>query len=99
MKNEQSSVVFRVPDFTDSDRIEYTDIEVIVEMDGDIRDTVQFVKTLERPLAAQMKAAGDTSRRESAKRVRTAAESETQSTLAAIQEEQEEAGAAMIRTS
>jgi hypothetical protein len=28
----------------------YTDIEVIVEMDGDIRDTVQLVKTLERPL-------------------------------------------------
>ena len=50
MKNEQSSVVFRVPDFTDSDGIEYTDIEVIVEMDGDIRDTVQLVKTLERPL-------------------------------------------------
>ena len=50
MKNEQSSVVFRVPDFTDSDRIEYTDIEVIVETDADIRDTVRLVKTLERPL-------------------------------------------------
>jgi hypothetical protein len=51
MKNEmQSSVVFRVPDFIDADGIEYTDIEVIVEMDGDIRDTVQLVKTLERPL-------------------------------------------------
>ncbi len=50
MKNEQSSVVFRVPDFTDADGIVYTDIEVIVEMDGDIRDTVQLVKTLERPL-------------------------------------------------
>jgi hypothetical protein len=46
----QSSVTFRVPDFVDDDGIEYTDIEVIVEMDGDIRDTVQLVKTLERPL-------------------------------------------------
>jgi hypothetical protein len=50
MKNEQSSVVFRVPDFIDADGIAYTDIEVIVEMDGDIRDTVQLVKTLDRPL-------------------------------------------------
>jgi hypothetical protein len=51
MSSEQtSSVVFRVPDFVDVDGIEYTDIEVIVEMDGDIRDTVQLVKTLERPL-------------------------------------------------
>jgi hypothetical protein len=50
MKNEQSCVAFRVPDFIDSDGVEYTDIEVIVEMDGDIRDTVQLVKTLERPL-------------------------------------------------
>jgi len=39
-----------VPDFIDADGIEYTDIEVIVEMDGDIRDTVQLVKALERPL-------------------------------------------------
>jgi len=39
MSSEQSSVTFRVPDFIDSDGIEYTDIEVIVEMDGDIRDT------------------------------------------------------------
>jgi hypothetical protein len=50
MKNGQSSVTFPVPDFIDADGIEYTDIEVIVEMDGDIRDTVQLVKTLERPL-------------------------------------------------
>jgi hypothetical protein len=51
MKNEkQSSVVFRVPDFVDADGIEYTDIEVIVELDGEIRDTVQLVKALERPL-------------------------------------------------
>jgi hypothetical protein len=39
-----------VPDFIDAVGIKYTDIEVIVEMDGDIRDTVQLVKSLERPL-------------------------------------------------
>ena len=39
-----------MPDFVDADGIEYTDIEVVVEMDGDIRDAVQLVKTLERPL-------------------------------------------------
>jgi len=50
MKNDTSSIVFRVPDFVDADGIEYTEIEVVVEMDGDIRDTVQLVKTLERPL-------------------------------------------------
>ena len=51
MSSEQmSSATFRVPDFIDADGIKYTDIEVIVEMDGDIRDTVQLVKTLERPL-------------------------------------------------
>jgi hypothetical protein len=49
MKNEQSSVVFRVPDFVDADGVVYTDIEVIVEMGG-IRETVQLVTTLERPL-------------------------------------------------
>ena len=32
------------------DGVEDTDIEVVVEMNGDIRDTVQLVKTLERPL-------------------------------------------------
>lgn len=50
MKNEQSSIVFRVPDFIDADGIEYTDMEVIVEMDSDIRDTAQLVETLERPI-------------------------------------------------
>ena len=50
IKEKTSSVVFRVTDFIDSDGIEYADIEVIVEMDGDIRDTVRLVKTLERPL-------------------------------------------------
>jgi hypothetical protein len=52
MSSEQtSSVTLRVSDFTDSDGIEYTEIEVVVEMDGaDIRETSPLVKTLERPL-------------------------------------------------
>jgi hypothetical protein len=61
MSTEQkSSVVFRVPDFVDADGIAYTDIEVVVEMDGDIRSTAELVKTLERPIgetASQMKKA------------------------------------------
>jgi hypothetical protein len=50
-KEQTSSIVLHMPDFIDSDGIEYTDIEVVVEMDGDIRDTVQVVETLQRPLA------------------------------------------------
>ena len=50
MSEQNSSVTFSVPDFVDADGIQYTDIEVIVEMDGDIRDTVQLVKALEHPL-------------------------------------------------
>jgi hypothetical protein len=52
-KNEEpqgsSSVTFRVPDFVNADGIEYTDIEVIVEMDGDIRGTANLAETLQRP--------------------------------------------------
>jgi hypothetical protein len=44
MKNEQSSVVFRVPDFIDADEIAYTDIEVIVEMEGDIPTRFSLLK-------------------------------------------------------
>ena len=48
-----NSVSFRVPDFVGDDGVEYTDIEVIVEMDGgDIRDAVRLMKTLERPGSA-----------------------------------------------
>ena len=50
MKNDTSSVVFRVPDFVDADGIGYTDIEVIVEMEGDIRDTANLAETLQRPV-------------------------------------------------
>jgi hypothetical protein len=45
-----SSVSFRVPDFVGEDGVEYTDIEVIVEIDGGIRYAVQLFEVLERPL-------------------------------------------------
>lgn len=48
MNSEQSSITFRVPDFVDSDGIEYTDICVVVEMDSDIRSTANLAKTLDR---------------------------------------------------
>jgi hypothetical protein len=51
-KETSSNVTFTLPDFLDSDGVSYTEIQVIVEIEGgDIRDTVQFAKTLERPLA------------------------------------------------
>jgi hypothetical protein len=46
-----SSVSFRVPDFVDADGIEYADIEVAVEMDGDIRDAANLAESLRRPMA------------------------------------------------
>jgi hypothetical protein len=49
-KEQTSSVVFRVPDFIDADGIQYTEIEVIVEMDGDIRSTANLAETLQRPV-------------------------------------------------
>ena len=52
-KNEEpqeSSVSLRVPNFIGEDGVEYTDIEVIVEMDCDIRNAVQLVTSLERHL-------------------------------------------------
>lgn len=48
-----SSVSFRVPDFVDADGIEYTDIEVVVEMDGDIRETTNVAEALQRPMKAK----------------------------------------------
>ena len=39
-----------MPDFVDADGIEYTDIEVIVEMYGDIRRTANLAETLQRPV-------------------------------------------------
>lgn len=57
-KNEEpqanSSVSFRVPDFVGEDGVEYTDIEVIVEMDGDIRDAANLAESLRRPMKAKM---------------------------------------------
>ena len=55
MKNDQSSVVFHVPDFVDSDGISHTDIEVVVEMDSDIRSTATLAKILDRSLATVCK--------------------------------------------
>jgi hypothetical protein len=56
-KNEEpqgtSSVSFRVPDFVGEDGILYSYIEVIVELDGGIRDTVNVAETLQRPMRAQ----------------------------------------------
>ncbi len=53
-KNEEpqgtSSVSFRVPDFVGEDGVEYTDIEVIVEMGGDIRDAANLADSLQRPV-------------------------------------------------
>jgi hypothetical protein len=53
-KNEErqrtSSVSLRVPDFVGEDGVEYTDIEVIVEMDGDIRDAANLADSLQRPV-------------------------------------------------
>jgi hypothetical protein len=49
MKNETSSVVFHLPDSI-ADGIEYTDIQVIVELDGSIHDTANLAETLQRPL-------------------------------------------------
>jgi len=52
-KNEEpkatSIVSFRVPDFVGEDGVEYTDIEVIVEMDGDIRDATKLADSLQQP--------------------------------------------------
>jgi hypothetical protein len=45
-----SSVSFRVPDFVREDGVEYTDIEVIVEMEGNIRDAANLAESLQRPL-------------------------------------------------
>jgi hypothetical protein len=48
-----SSVSFRVPDFVDADGIEYTDIEVVVEMDGDIRETANVAEAMQRTMTAE----------------------------------------------
>ena len=42
----QSSVTFSIPDFTDSDGVRYTEIEIVVQMDGDIRDAVRIADAL-----------------------------------------------------
>jgi hypothetical protein len=50
-KNEEpqgsSCVTFRVPDFVGEDGVVYSDIEITIESDGDVRDAVNLTKTLE----------------------------------------------------
>jgi hypothetical protein len=64
MSEQTSSVTFRVPDFVDSDGVEYTDIEVVVQMESDIRSTATLAKTLDRIVGdgVQVKAAKKPSR-------------------------------------
>jgi hypothetical protein len=50
-KNEEpqeSSVSLRVPDFVGEDGVVYSDIEITVESEGDVRDVLNLTKTLER---------------------------------------------------
>jgi hypothetical protein len=57
-KNEEpqgaSSVSFRVPDFVGADGVVYSEIEVVVEMDGGIRDAANLAESLRRPMKAKM---------------------------------------------
>jgi hypothetical protein len=49
-KEQTSSVVFRVPDFVGDDGVVYSDIEITVQMDCDIRSTANLAETLQRPV-------------------------------------------------
>jgi hypothetical protein len=46
---QPSSVTFTIPDFN-SDGVEFSEIEITVEMNSDIGDTVKLVDALQRPL-------------------------------------------------
>jgi hypothetical protein len=50
-KNEEmqcaSSVTFRVPNFVSEDGTVFSDIEITISSDGDLRDVVNLTKTLE----------------------------------------------------
>jgi hypothetical protein len=46
-----SSITFHIPDFVDVDGVSYTDIEVFVEMDSDIRSTANLAEALDYPIA------------------------------------------------
>jgi hypothetical protein len=51
MKNEEqqyaSSVSFRIPDFIADDGTVFSDIEITIQTDGDVRGVVNLTKTLE----------------------------------------------------
>jgi hypothetical protein len=49
-KEQPSSVTFRGPDFVGDDGVTYSDAEITVEMDCDIRSTAKLAQTLEMPL-------------------------------------------------
>jgi len=42
--------VFKVPDFTDDEGIVYSDIEVVMESDGDVRETARLAGKVENAL-------------------------------------------------
>jgi hypothetical protein len=47
----QSSVTFMAPDFTGPETgIEFTEIEAVVQVEGDISEAVRVVEGLQRPL-------------------------------------------------
>jgi hypothetical protein len=49
-KTPSSCITFTVPDFVDAGGISYTNIEVIVELDGDIRDAANLAGSLDRSM-------------------------------------------------
>ena len=51
MSEQTSSITFHIPDFVDVDGVSYTDIEIFVEMDSDIRSTANLAKALDYPIA------------------------------------------------
>ena len=42
--------MFKVPDFTDDEGIVYSDIEVVMESDGDVRETARLAGKVENAL-------------------------------------------------
>jgi hypothetical protein len=47
---KSTSVSYRVPDFTDADGSQYTDIELVVVTDSDIRDAARLAGTIQTSL-------------------------------------------------
>jgi hypothetical protein len=49
---QESSITFTIPDFTNADGTEFTEIVVVVEMNSDIADTVKLVDALQHPIGS-----------------------------------------------